>query len=173
MRSSPLLLIGIAAALIGSGCATISQNVSQNAGLEEEQKSYLNQIPITDSKAYLTYLESSRDERAKLDYLVDRVRESKNTAFYFEGSQYDWTEACAAGNWLLWRRYKNGKNARSFLKEIVGYTPNQSAFIQPPDGPKCAAYPVLLNELDLLEESNGKPMEESGGKSLSSMSRTT
>ena len=161
-----------ALALAWSGCSTVPKNLSKNAGLEEEQKFYLNQIPITNSKAYLTYLESSRNERAKLDYLLDRVRESKDTAFYFEGSQYGWTEACAAGNWLMWRRYKHGKDARSFLKEIVGYTPNQSAFIQPPDGPKCAAYPVLLNELDLLEESNGKQMEESGGKSLSSVPKT-
>ena len=161
-----------AIALVWSGCSVVPKNLNKNTGLEEEQKFYLNQIPITNSKAYLAYLESSRDERAKLDYLLDRVRESKDTAFYFEGSQYGWTEACAAGNWLMWRRYKNGKDARSFLKEIVGYTPNQSAFIQPPDGPKCAAYPVLLNELDLLEESNGKQMEESGGKSLSSVPKT-
>ena len=166
MRRFPLLLIGIAATLIWSGCATVSQNIAKSAGIEEEQKFYLNPIPITNSKAYLTYLESPRDERAKLDYLLDRVRESKDTAFYFEGSQYGWTEACAAGNWLMWRRYKNGKDARLFLKEIVGYTPNQSAFIQPPDGQKCAAYPVLLNELDLLENSNN-------GQSMTSVSQTT
>jgi hypothetical protein len=143
----------MAAALALSGCATVSKNTA-NTGLEEEKKFYLNLIPLTQSEAYAKYLESPQDERAKLDYLIDRVRESKTTAFYYEGSRYGWTEACAAGHWLMWRRYKNGQNARGFLKDIVGYTPNQSAFIEPPDGPRCAAYPVLLNELELLEESS-------------------
>jgi hypothetical protein len=151
--------MGIVVTLAVSGCATVSKNI-KNTGLDEEEKFYLNPIPLQSSKAYTNYLQSTQNERAKLDYLLDRVRESKNTAFYFEGSQYGWTEACAAGNWLLFRRYEKGDDARTFLKKVVGYTPNQSAFIQPPDGPKCADYPVLMNELELLEESNGKRLAQ-------------
>lgn len=154
MRGLTILLTIIAITLSMSGCTT----ASKNTGFAEEAKFYLNPIPLANSEAYAKFLESPRDERAKLDYLIDRVRESKNTTFYYEGSRYSWTEACAAGYWLLWRRYKNGQDARGFLKDIVGYTPNQSAFIDPPDGPMCAAYSVLMNELELLEKTNGKSL---------------
>lgn len=150
MKSLKFLLIGSVAALLLSGCSAIPKKAALTTP-EEPPKFYLSAVPIEHSQAFANFLCSPKTEREKLNYLIDRIREARSTTFYFEGSHYGWTEACAAGNWLLWRRYKDGEDARTFLRREASYTPNRAAFLMLADG-QCPVYQALLNELELLEE---------------------
>lgn len=63
-----------------------------------------------------------------------------------------WIRRRTRPEWLLGRRYKEGEDARSFLRREVSYTPNRAAFLMLANGPRLPVYSVLLNELELLEE---------------------
>ena len=165
MKSTNFLLIGTVIATLLNGCCTTTPTAIQEVSpkleskpvvtksvVKEKPKLYLTTTPIEKSQAFMTFLDGPKTERAKLDYLLDRIREAKSATFYLDGSQYQWTDAYAAGNWILWRRYKPGEDARSFLQREVSYTPNRAAFMTLAPGSKFPVYSALLNELTLLEE---------------------
>ena len=140
----------IIAACFLSGCST-----SYRQGVTPEgKKVYLGPETIELTPAFRNYLLSSKSESSKLHYLLDRIKDSREVTYLFEGNEHRWFEAYGAGVWILWHHYKKGEDARSFLRKEVSMhpDPNQTPYIQQPDGSSHMAYHVLLNELDLLDE---------------------
>ena len=111
-------------------------------------------MPIEHTQAYKAFLRGSGSETAKLYYLLDRIKETPNLTYLFEGVRYPWFDAYAAGTWILWHHHKKGEEAHGFLhKELSAYpTAGSSAIIELSDRSHHLAYPILINELDLLEE---------------------
>lgn len=138
------------------GCSAILKQGVTPEGI----KVYLGPTPIESTPAYENFLRSSKSETAKLYYLLDRIKDSKDLAYYFEGSRYSWMEAYAAGTWVLWRHYKKGENAKSFLRREVSRYPGpaQTAYIKFPDGLSHLTYHVLVNELELLDQTHPQNM---------------
>lgn len=120
----------------------------------EGQKVYLGTLPIETTEAYQMFLDSSRSEAAKLDYLLQRIKTAQDLVYLHEGSPYNWLEAYRAGAWILRHHYERGEDARTFIrKEVWLYqTPGKPNAIKFPEGSIHLVYYVLLNELDLLEE---------------------
>ena len=120
----------------------------------EGQKIYLGPVPIEKTKAYQAFLLSSKSETAKLYYLLDRIKAAKEVTYRFEGSQYNYFEAHLAALWLLIYHYKRGDDAHAFIrKEIAAFAGfSESTTMNFPDHSYHLAYHVLINELDLLEE---------------------
>ena len=120
----------------------------------EGQKVYLGRVPIEPTAAYQMFLNSSQSEAAKLDYLLQRIKTAQDLVYLHEGSQYNWLEAYRAGSWLLRHHYERAENARHFIqKEVWRYqAPGKPNAIKFPEGSIHLLYYVLLNELDLLEE---------------------
>ena len=136
--------------LIHFGCATPYLKGVTPQG----EKVYLGFLPIRETEAYQSFLLSSKSEAAKLNYLLDRIKEAKNLIYYHAGSRYSWLEAYRGGAWVVRHHYEKGEDAKSFIhKETLLYErsgkPNA---IQFPDGSIHIVYFVLLNELDSLEE---------------------
>lgn len=137
--------------ILVSGCSALPKTSTSVA--DAKPKTYLASIPIHKSEAFRNYLESDRTEYDKLEYLLGRIKEAKDRAFYYEGNRYEWTEAYAAGQWVIWRRYKKGEDARSFLKKQTYNT-----YIKPSNGSKELAFNVLMNELELIENRKTMPV---------------
>ena len=146
-----LFLILISLPFVSLGC-TASRPLK--GVTPEGQKVYLESLPIENTKAYQAFLLSSKSETAKLYYLLDRIKAAKDVTYRFEGSQYNYFEAYLAALWLLIYHYKRGEDAHSFIrKEIAAYAGfSESTTMNFPDGSYHLAYHVLINELDLLEE---------------------
>ncbi|MBI4358071.1 MAG: hypothetical protein HY584_02110 [Candidatus Omnitrophica bacterium] len=136
--------------LVPFGCAT-----PYLKGLTPQgEKVYLGIHPMQETEAYQSYLLSSKSEAAKLNYLLDRIKEAKELTYYHNGGRYSWLEAYRAGTWVVRHHYEKGEDARSFIrKETLLYEKSAKPnAIQFPDGSIHIAYFVLLNELDSLEE---------------------
>ena len=119
-----------------------------------EKKYYLGLAAIQNTEAYEIFLRGSKSETAKLYYLVDRIKVAKDLHYLFEGGRYDSSDAEMGGMWAIWHHHQIGEGARAFIFEEVARFPadSRNCFIQFPDGSTELAYVVLLNELDLLEE---------------------
>ena len=136
--------------LLGIGCSSIPpKEACRNA-----EKIYLGPLPIQETEAYKIFLNSSKSETAKLSYLGDRIKSAKDLVYYFDGDRYNWLEAYSAGVWLLWQDHKIGEDAHSFIRrEAIRFqNPTKPTAIQFPDRSRYLAAEVLLNELDLLED---------------------
>ena len=142
---------GLLMTLVLSGCATTNQTNCTKTPISVTQKAYLGLLS-NESSAFENFLHSPMTEQSKLNYLLDRILESQGLIYVYEGNKYGSSEAYAAGTWIVWRRYKKGENARTFLKREIGCVPNRSSYILLAEGLKHPAYKVFLNELDRLEE---------------------
>src|SRR3989338_171633 len=140
----------LAVQLLNFGCASHYLKGVTPEGV----KAYLGPASIQDTEAYKTFLNGSRSEAAKFDYLLERIKAAQDLEYYHEGNRHNWLEAYRAGTWLLRHHYKPGQDARDFVhKEVLLYqTPGKPTAIKFPDGSIHIAYYILLNELDLLDE---------------------
>lgn len=121
---------------------------------KDGSKVYLAPVPITETDAYKTFLQTPRSEVSEQTYMFSRLKLAKDLSFYHDGSWYTWLEAYRGGMWLMRNRYKKGQDTRTFLKNYVWRSEKtgEPHLIKYPDGSVQVAYYVLLNELDLLEE---------------------
>jgi len=144
-----IILLGVLVSPDHIGCSSAPQKV---ALLKE--KVYLGSLPIENTQAYQTFLNSSGSETAKLIYLGDRIKSAQNLSYYFEGTRYNWFEAYSGATWLLWQDHQHGEDAHSFIhREAIRFqNPTKPTTIEFPDRSRHLASEVLLNELDLLED---------------------
>ncbi len=136
--------------LMLASCATATLRGVSAAG----KKVYLGPIPIQGTEAYQSYLNSPRADVSQQAYIFSRLKLAKDLSFYHDGSWYNWLEAYRGGMWLMRNRYKKGQDSRTFLKKYVWKSEDTGKphLVKYPDGSVHEAYYVLLNELDLLEE---------------------
>lgn len=147
-----LAVIFLGAQVVQFGCALAPQYLK---GVNPDgQKVYLGPVPIQNTEAYQAFLTSSRSEAAKLDYLLQRIKSARDLVYHYDGEQYNWLEAYRAGSWILRHHYERGESARSFLlRETFLYQkPGKPNAVEFPDRSVHFDYHVLINELDLLEE---------------------
>ena len=136
--------------LLLSSCATANLKGISPAG----KKVYLAPIPVQGTEAYQSYLNSPRADVSQRTYIFSRLKLAKDLSFYHDGSWYNWLEAYRGGMWLMRNRYKKGQDSRTFLKKYVWKSEDTGKphLVKYPDSSVHEAYYVLLNELDLLEE---------------------
>ena len=147
-----LLLVTI---LVGLSCSYAGCVSPPLRGMSSEgKKVYMGPVPIQNTPAYQTYLLSSKSETAKLLYLGDRIKAEKNLTYWYLGSCYNWFEAYSAATWMFWQDHKMGEDARGFIrKEALRFQdPSKPATIEFPDRSTHIAFDILMNELDLLDE---------------------
>lgn len=149
------LLLSCSLLFILSGCATSSALKGMNS---VGQKVYLGETPVKDTAAFTTYLQSPKTEVNKQQYLFQRLKDApKDLEYFHDGNWYGWVEAYRGGMWLMRNRYQKDQDTRTFLKKHVWRSDaNQEHLIRYPDGSIQVGYYVLLNELDLLEQTAGQ-----------------
>ena len=134
-----------------TGCASTGnlKGITQDG-----TKVYLAPVPITSTAAYKTFLNTPRSEVSEQTYMFSRLKLAKDLSFFHDGNWYSWLEAYRGGMWLMRNRYKKGRDTRTFLKNHVWRSEKTGTphLIKYPDGSVHEAYYVLLNELDLLED---------------------
>jgi len=120
----------------------------------EGEKVYAGPVPIQDTEAYKMYAVTNGSEANKINYLFKRLQSAKDLVYYHDDGKYNWLEVYRAGKWLLRNRYRKGDDVRTFLRKDVWYseTTGKPLYIEFPDGSIHIAYYVLINEIDLLEE---------------------
>ena len=142
----------LGASLFTSGCAGKVLKGNDASG----KKIYLGPVPLENTEAYQSFLTSSRSEVDKQNYIFKRLKteEAQKLSYFHDGTWYSWLEAYRGGNWLIRNRYKKGQDARTFIKNYVwrSETTGKPHLIKYPDDSIQEAYYVLLNELDLLDE---------------------
>lgn len=124
-------------------------------GIDQDgDKVYAGKIPIHNTYAYRQFKSGSKTEASKLYYFLSRLYEMKDCSFRFLGKRYDSRDAYSGINWLITRRYQSGRSAREFLSEQIAHfeKPGAPLLIEFPDGSLHRVLPVVMNELDLLEE---------------------
>lgn len=135
-----------------SGCASSVLKGLDTTG----KKVYLGPVPIENTEAYETFVNSPQSEVDKQNYMFKRLKtdEAQKLSYFHDGTWYTWLEAYRGGNWLVRNRYKKGQDARTFVKDHVwrSESTGKPHLIKYPDGSIQEAYYVLLNELDLLDE---------------------
>ena len=125
---------------------------------ENGNKVYAGKVPIDSTRAYNQFKMGPRSEMSKLHYLLDRLGELEGFRFRFGNDYYDKEMARFGMDWLISHRYKRKQNAREFLRtqnawlEVGG----DRLLIRFPDGKLYHAIAIILNELDLLEETYEK-----------------
>lgn len=136
--------------LVLSGCATSNYLKGVNS---QGQKVYLGSLPIEETEAFKTYLQSPRAEVNKQQYLFQRLKDApKDLEYFHDGNWYGWVEAYRGGMWLMRNRYQKDQDTRTFLKKHVWRSDaNQLHLVRFPDGSIQVGYFILLNELELLE----------------------
>ena len=142
------IVLGALIIFILNGCNTLSKHIRP----AQETEVYLGSAQIASSRAYTNFLNSSRTDRDKLCYLLDRIKDSRQLMYTYEGDHYGWVEAYAAGAWILWRHYETSEDARAFLTRETDPDPSQSAYLQHRGGKRVMVYDVLMNELALLDQ---------------------
>ena len=133
------------------GCATTPY---LSGVAPDGRKVYLGPVPIQNIEAYQAFLHSSKSERAKLDYLLQRIKEAQGVEFYHGGERYNWTEAYEGARWIVEHHFEKGQNSHSFIKKeaLFEQEPGKPNAVKFPDGSLHLDYYILANELDLLEE---------------------
>ncbi len=155
MRKNKILIsvfLAVSLTLLGLGHAFAANLKGVDA---KGQKVYLAEVPINNTVAFKTYLASPKSEVNKQQYLFARLKDApKNLEYFHDGNWYSWVEAYRGGMWLMRNRYKKGQDTRLFLKKYVWRSEdtNKEHLVRYPDGSIQVGYFVLLNELDLLEE---------------------
>ncbi len=150
MNRSTVFYALILISLLTGGCAAGSLKGVARDG----QKAYLGPVPIENTEAYQLFLSSPRSDVHMQTYMFTRLKAAKDLSFFHDGSWYNWLEAYRGGMWLMRNRYKKGQDARTFIKNYVWHSEETGKphLIKYPDGSVHEAYYVLLNELDLLDE---------------------
>lgn len=144
-----MLTLMMTAAVL-AGCASPYMNGVTPQGA----KVYIGSTDIRATEAYQEFLRSGQTELDKERYLFKRVTEAKDLVYHRDGNTYGWVEAYRAGNWLMRNHYDKDADARSFVRDHVwkSASTGRPHLIEFPDGSIHVGYYVLLNELDLLEE---------------------
>ena len=143
------LILGFAA-----GCAAAPLKGVKASG----EKVYLGPVPLSKTEAYQTYIHSKHTEVDKQRFLFQRLKEAESLQFFHNGSWYNSLEAYRGGMWLMREKYQAGQDSREFIKKYVDRSEdtNQLHLAKYPDGSLQVGSYVLLNELDLLEETARK-----------------
>ena len=141
--------------LITTGCAASHYLKGMQPNGE---KAYIGSVPIDNDEAFQTYLKTSRSEVDKVNYLFKRVTSAKDLTYYHDDNTYTWLEAYRGGMWLLRNRYKGGMDARTFIRDHVWFseTSGKPHLVEFPDRTIQIGYYVLMNELELLEQTAAK-----------------
>ncbi len=153
LRLTGFLLLTSAAA----GCASHYLKGVTSGG----QKVYLAAVPIESTAPYQEYLHGRHTELDKQHYLFQRLKDSQNLEFYHDGSWYPVLEAYRGGMWLMRNRYQKGQDTRTFIRKYVERSEDtgQLHLVRYPDGTTQIGSYILLNELDLLEETAARDLK--------------
>lgn len=139
--------------LLLGACATSSPYLK---GVHPDgSKVYLGPLPIEETDAFKTFMQSDQGPVQEQQYLFQRLKEAdQSLKYYHDGNWYSWLEAYRGGNWLVRNRYQKGQDTRTFLKKYVLRSEDKKELhlIKYPDGSIQIGYDVLMNELDLLEK---------------------
>lgn len=150
-----LICVGVISAAL-SGCGSSVMKGVDKSG----KKVYLGPVPIENTDAYKQYLQSARTDVDKQNYIFQRLRtpEAQKLSYWHDGSWYTWLEAYRGGQWLIRNRYQKGQDAKTFLQKHVRYSEDTGKphLVKYPDGTVQEAYFVLLNELELLDDTLAK-----------------
>lgn len=122
---------------------------------EKGNKVYLGPTPIENTAAFKTYAQSSKSAVHEQQYLFQRLKDApKDLEYFHDGNWYNWLQTYRGGMWLIRNRYKKGQDTREFLKKYVWRSEETRKLhlVKFPDGSIQVGYFLLLNELDLLEE---------------------
>jgi len=141
----PLLLI-----LALCGCATsVLKGVTPEGG-----KVYVGRVPIDNTEAYKEYIQSPRFEVNRIHYLMRRLKETEDLEYYRNGSYYNWLEAYRGGMWLMRNRYQKGLSADDFIRKHVwrSEATGKPHLVRFPDGSIHVGYYILMNELELIDD---------------------
>ena len=114
---------------------------------------YVGPLTIQQTNAYKQFIYSKKTEKEKLYYLLSRFRTADHLGFYFGGGRYSANDACFGSGWILRHRYKGNKEARKFIREQVTFfeKPGKPLLIEFQNGSIHFAYNIIINELELLE----------------------
>ena len=113
--------------------------------------------PVQESSYYeeITHYRGQKAawERAKADYLIERIRTSPLT-FIRNGDSYPGREAAAHIAWKYRIRGKKVEDARDFIKYFATRSSETGKpyLVQTPDGKVYQASDILYNELRILNE---------------------
>jgi len=124
-------------------------------GMDENgNKVYAGKVPIDSTRAYNQFKLGSRSEIAKLNYLLDRLNELEGFQFRLAGSYFDKEMTRFGIDWVITHRYKKKQDAREFLRQQIASfeSAGDRLLIKFPDGSLYHALSIILNELDLLDE---------------------
>ena len=143
------ILVGCSALALGPGCATPYLKGMTPAG----ERVYLGPDTLRETEAYQSFLRSAKSEVDKQNYLFQRLKDAKELEYYHDGSWYNWLETYRGGMWLIRNRYEKGQDTRTFLRKYVWRSESGKLhLVRYPNGSIQIGYFVLMNELDLLEE---------------------
>jgi hypothetical protein len=148
----PFLYLFATFLIISSGNAYSANYLK---GVDSEgKKVYLGPTPIEETAAFKTYAQSSRSAVHEQQYLFQRLKDApKNLEYFHDGNWYNWLETYRGGMWLIRNRYKKGQDTRKFLEKYVWRSEaGKLHLVRYPDGSIQVGYFLLMNELDLLEE---------------------
>ncbi len=144
----PLLIL----CLLFTSCSTYLQGVSPDGTVV-----YLGETPLENTQAYKLFLKSSQSERDKCLFLLRRVLKKTEYQFFRDGDVYTSGDAYDGGMWLLENRYEEGQTAREFMRDhIWRSTSGKPHYVRLSNGEMHIGYFLLLNDLDLLEETVSK-----------------
>jgi len=152
MRS--LLICTLLFSLSLTGCAG---NALLRGVNRDGQKVYLGPVPVENTEAFQTYLHSERTDVDQQRYLFQRLKDATDLEFLHDGNWYNGLQAYRGGMWLMRNRYEKGQDARQFIRRNVAFSDQgKPHVVKYPDGSLQDGASVLINELDLLEESASK-----------------
>lgn len=143
-------LCAVLSAALAGGCASSTLKGTSPDG----RKTYLGPVPIENTEAFRQLMKSPQNDVSIQTYLFARLKAAQDLQYYRDGQWYSWLEAYRGGMWLMRNRYQKGQDARTFIKNHVwrSEATGQAHLVKFPDGSIHEAYYVLLNELDLLEQ---------------------
>ncbi len=144
----------IAAFLCAQGSFALAANYLKGVD-SKGNKVYLGPTPIENTAAFKTYSQSARSAVNEQQYLFQRLKDApKDLEYFHDGNWYNWLETYRGGMWLIRNRYKKGQNTRQFLEKYVWRSEftGKLHLVKYPDGSVQIGYFLLMNELDLLEE---------------------
>ncbi len=155
MKNSSFLKVSALIVLL-TGCAT-GGGPANGIGVDGK-KVYLGPVPIENTDAFKTYLNSPHSEVDKQQYLFQRLKASNDLSYFHDGTWYGALEAYRGGMWLMRKRYQKGQNTRDFIRKYVERSEDTGKLhlVKYPDGSTQVGSYVLYNELDLLEEAAKK-----------------
>lgn len=106
---------------------------------------------------------SGESEKARVDYLLERVSSSPYN-FFRNGSRYRGKRAEAHLKWKYLRNLKRVKTAEDFIDQVASFSKmsGEKYLLELPDKKRIPLRPVLLNELKLFDEVVASERETEG-----------